>query len=450
MRFGTSQQPRHARRFRQRHDPRPCSVGRCGSPRPRHRSFPQCSPAGHGGRRSPPCPRCRIHRTRAHAACAAWSPSRRASASRSARPRSPTIHPSATSSALFRRGPRQRERRSRSSLGSGFLIGDGHIVTNIPCHRRRQRDSRRLPGSLLGGTARPGRPRSRTDIAVLKLDEPVTDQPRCNGAIPRRSSPAPGRSPSASPFGLGGPSRLACCRPAPADINAGPTTTSCRRRRHQPGNSGARCSTRRPGDRREHRHRLADGRQCRRRLRGPVQRGAARGRADHRTGRVERGFIGITLQPLTPASRRPCACPNANGALVAQVERGRRQRRRASGPRCGHALRQPGYRQRPRPAAPSGAATARRARAADYPARGPALEVSVTIGRRDGQGGTAHAVGAIQRQCGGLPPPWHPPIVPIEEGIRRAMASTSARPACCIQRVEPAARPRKTACAAAT
>lgn len=231
----------------------------------------------------------------------------------------------ATLEELLRRrfGGQRRDEggQARTSLGSGFVISaDGYIVTNNHVIENaaeilvRLMDKTDVPAKLVGRDP-------ATDIAVLKIDPPgrlsVAAWGDSDAMQPGAWTIAIG-----SPFGLGGTVTVGVLSARSRDIHSGPyddylqTDAAINR-----GNSG-----------------------------GPLFNAAgevigvntaifspsggsvgigfavpsrtARAVADQiiRTGRVERGYVGLRLQDITPAIAQAIGRTGTDGALVAAVE----------------------------------------------------------------------------------------------------------------------------------
>ncbi len=339
----------------------------------------------------------------------------------------------------FDEGPRQRERRTRASLGSGFLIGDGHIVTNNHVIA----DASEIRVVFQDRTSRTARLIGRdpaTDIAVLKLDEPATDQPALEWGDSEALEPGAWTIAIGSPFGLGGTVTVGVLSARSRDINAGPyddflqTDAAINR-----GNSGGPLFNAQ-GQVIGVNTAIASPTGANVGVGFAVPSNVARLVAEQiiRTGRVERGFIGISLQPLTPGIAKALRLPNANGALVAQVEPG--SPAAEAGLRAGDVVTRfanqdiISARALPRlvaqqPAGERVSLTIQR--------EGQAQEVSVTIGRREGPSGSIATPSgpsndnlAASRRLGIA-------IVPIDEGLRRRYGLDERQSGLLIQRVEP-------------
>ncbi|PSC02531.1 protease Do [Alsobacter soli] len=211
----------------------------------------------------------------------------------------------------------------RMALGSGFIINrDGYIVTNNHVVENaaeihvRLNDKSDVPAKLVGRDP-------STDVAVLKID-PRPNMDVATWGDSDKIEPGAWTIAIGSPFGLTGTVSVGVLSARSRDIQSGPyddylqTDAAINR-----GNSG-----------------------------GPLFNAAgevigvntaiyspsggsvgigfaipsrtAQAVADQliHTGKVERGFIGVRLQELTPAIAKALGRPNANGALVAGVEPG--------------------------------------------------------------------------------------------------------------------------------
>src|ERR687889_144931 len=219
--------------------------------------------------------------------------------------------------------PSQPQRRPRQALGSGFVIGsDGHIITNNHVVEDAEEiqvvfgERNNVPAKLIGRDP-------ATDIAVLKVD------PQPNMAIVAwgdSDAAEPGSWVIAigSPFGLGGTVTVGVVSARSRDIRSGPyddyiqTDASINR-----GNSGGPLFNPRgevigvntaifsPSG-----VNIGIG------FAVPSRTAAAVTDQLIRTGRVERGYVGLRLQELTPAIAQALGRPDDRGVLVASVEPG--------------------------------------------------------------------------------------------------------------------------------
>lgn len=224
---------------------------------------------------------------------------------------------------LFRRRFGEPRAQVRTALGSGFIVSpDGHIVTNNHVVANaseihvRFTDKTDVPAKLVGRDP-------STDIAVLKI-EPRADMAVATWGDSDRMEPGAWTIAIGSPFGLGGTVTVGVLSARARDIQAGAyddflqTDASINQ-----GNSG-----------------------------GPLFNAAgevigvntaifspvgvnvgigfavpsrtAQAVADQliRTGKVERGYIGVRLQELTSGIAQALGRPDAKGALIASVEPG--------------------------------------------------------------------------------------------------------------------------------
>jgi serine protease Do len=231
---------------------------------------------------------------------------------------------------LFRRyrgnggeGRAPQQQQARQSLGSGFFISqDGYVVTNNHVIENASEihvilsDRTDVPARLVGRDP-------STDIAVLKI-EPRPDIAAASWGNSDAMEPGAWTIAIGSPFGLGGTVTVGVLSARSRDIRSGPyddflqTDAAINQ-----GNSG-----------------------------GPLFNAAgevvgvntaifspsggsvgigfavpattARSVADQliRNGRVERGYVGLRLQEITPAIARALGRPDDKGVLVAGVEPG--------------------------------------------------------------------------------------------------------------------------------
>lgn len=219
--------------------------------------------------------------------------------------------------------PGQSQRQSRQALGSGFVIGsDGYIITNNHVVEDAEEiqvvfgERTNVPARLVGRDP-------ATDIAVLKVD------PQPNMAIVEwgdsdAAEPGSWAIAIGSPFGLGGTVTVGVVSARSRDIQSGPyddyiqTDASINQ-----GNSG--------GPLFNARGKIIGVNTA---IFSPsgvnigigfaVPSRTAQAVADQLigTGRVERGYVGLRLQEVTPALAQALGRPDGNGALVASVEPG--------------------------------------------------------------------------------------------------------------------------------
>jgi len=228
---------------------------------------------------------------------------------------------------FFRRyyGERAEPRRQqpRQALGSGFVISsDGHIITNNHVVEDAAEihvvfgDRTNVPATLVGRDP-------ATDIAVLKID------PRPNMAVAGwgdSDAAEPGSWVIAigSPFGLGGTVTVGVVSARSRDIRSGPyddyiqTDASINR-----GNSGGPLFNAR-GEVIGVNTAIFSPSGVNIGIGFAVPSNSARVVADQliRTGRVERGYVGLRLQEITPAIAQALGRPDDKGVLVASVEPG--------------------------------------------------------------------------------------------------------------------------------
>ncbi len=339
----------------------------------------------------------------------------------------------------FDEAPRQRERRTRASLGSGFLIGDGHIVTNNHVIA----DANEIRVVFQDRSSRTARLIGRdpaTDIAVLKLDEPMTDQPALEWGDSEALEPGAWTIAIGSPFGLGGTVTVGVLSARSRDINAGPyddflqTDAAINR-----GNSGGPLFNAQ-GQVIGVNTAIASPTGANVGVGFAVPSNVARLVAEQiiRTGHVERGFIGITLQPLTPGIAQALRLPSAEGALVAQVEPG--SPAAEAGLRAGDVVTRFNNKEI------ASARTLPRL-VAQQPAGqrvplmiqrdGQTQEIMVAIGRRDGPSGSIAAPSGPSNDNVATGRRLGIAIVPIDEGLRRRYGLDERQTGLLIQRVEP-------------
>ncbi|EIM30245.1 trypsin-like peptidase domain-containing protein [Microvirga lotononidis] len=211
----------------------------------------------------------------------------------------------------------------REALGAGFVISPGgHVVTNDHVMGNAEEVQVVFGTSTRGPVRLVGRDPA-TDLAVLKVDPPprmmVTAWGDSDAAEPGSWAIAIG-----SPFGLGGTVRVGVISAQSRDIRSGPyddylQTDALINR----GNSGGPLFNARGEV-------IGVDTAIFSPIGGNVGIGFAvpsrvtRSVTDQliRTGWVERGHIGVSLQELTPANAQALGRPNEMGVLVAAVEPG--------------------------------------------------------------------------------------------------------------------------------
>jgi len=216
-----------------------------------------------------------------------------------------------------------RQQQERQALGSGFVINsDGYIITNNHVVEDAEEiqvvfgERTNVPARLVGRDP-------ATDIAVLKVDP----QPNMTVATWGDSDAAePGSWVIAigSPFGLGGTVTVGVVSARSRDIHSGPyddyiqTDASINR-----GNSGGPLFNAR-GEVIGVNTAIFSPSGVNIGIGFAVPSNTARAVADQliRTGRVERGYVGLRLQEITPAIAQALGRADEKGALVASVEPG--------------------------------------------------------------------------------------------------------------------------------
>jgi serine protease Do len=219
--------------------------------------------------------------------------------------------------------PEPRRRQERQALGSGFVISsDGYIITNNHVVEDAEEiqvvfgERTNVPARLVGRDP-------ATDIAVLK----VAPQPNMTVAAWGDSDAAePGSWAIAigSPFGLGGTVTVGVVSARSRDIHSGPyddyiqTDASINR-----GNSGGPLFNAR-GEVIGVNTAIFSPSGVNIGIGFAVPSNTARAVADQliRTGRVERGYVGLRLQEITPAIAQALGRADDKGVLVASVEPG--------------------------------------------------------------------------------------------------------------------------------
>jgi serine protease Do len=219
-----------------------------------------------------------------------------------------------------RSGPRQQPRQA---LGSGFVISsDGHIITNNHVVEDAAEihvvfgEKNNVPAKLIGRDA-------ATDIAVLKVD------PQPNMAVAAwgdsdAAEPGSWAIAIGSPFGLGGTVTVGVISARSRDIHSGPyddyiqTDASINR-----GNSGGPLFNPR-GEVIGVNTAIFSPSGVNIGIGFAVPSRTAQVIADQliRTGRVERGYVGLRLQEITPTIAQALGLQNDEGVLVASVEPG--------------------------------------------------------------------------------------------------------------------------------
>jgi len=219
--------------------------------------------------------------------------------------------------------PERRRQQPRQALGSGFVISsDGHIITNNHVVEDAAEihvvfeDKTNVPATVVGRDP-------ATDIAVLKVE------PRPNMAVATwgdsdAAEPGSWAIAIGSPFGLGGTVTVGVVSARSRDIRSGPyddyiqTDASINR-----GNSGGPLFNAR-GDVIGVNTAIFSPSGVNIGIGFAVPSRTAQAVADQliRTGRVERGYVGLRLQEITPAIAQALGRSDDKGVLVASVEPG--------------------------------------------------------------------------------------------------------------------------------
>ena len=219
--------------------------------------------------------------------------------------------------------PSPRQRQPRQSLGSGFVISqDGHIITNN--HVVEDADEiqvvfgerNNVPARLVGRDP-------ATDIAVLKVD-PQPNMTVASWGDSDAAEPGSWVIAIGSPFGLGGTVTVGVVSARSRDIRSGPyddyiqTDASINR-----GNSGGPLFNAR-GEVIGVNTAIFSPSGVNIGIGFAVPSNTARSVADQliRTGRVERGYVGLRLQEITPTIAQALGLQDTKGVLVASVEPG--------------------------------------------------------------------------------------------------------------------------------
>lgn len=218
-------------------------------------------------------------------------------------------------------GPAQPQ--VREALGSGFVISpEGYIVTNNHVVADANEihvvfsDKQTSPARLVGRDP-------ATDIAVLKID-PRPNMTTTAWGDSDAVQPGAWTIAIGSPFGLGGTVTVGVLSARSRDINAGPyddflqTDASINR-----GNSGGPLFNAR-GEVIGVNSAIVSPSGGSIGIGFAIPSRTARSIVDQliRTGRIERGFIGVRLQEVTPSIAEALGIAGSNGALVASVEPG--------------------------------------------------------------------------------------------------------------------------------
>jgi serine protease Do len=226
---------------------------------------------------------------------------------------------------LFRRfgGEDRQSQRPRAALGSGFIVStDGHVVTNNHVVENASEIHVVFMDKSTAAAHLVGRDPS-TDIAVLKVE------PRPNMAVvgwgdSDKMEPGAWTIAIGSPFGLGGTVTVGVLSARSRDIHAGPyddflqTDASINR-----GNSGGPLLNA-SGEVIGVNTAILSPEGTNIGIGFAVPSRTAQAVADQliRTGHVERGYVGVRVQEITPAVAKALGRSDDKGALVASVEPG--------------------------------------------------------------------------------------------------------------------------------
>ncbi|SFQ19159.1 serine protease Do [Mesorhizobium sp. NFR06] len=223
----------------------------------------------------------------------------------------------------FNGGSGRAQPQVREALGSGFVISsEGYIVTNnhVVADSTEIRvvfsDKETSPARLIGRDP-------ATDIAVLKVD-PRPNMTTAGWGDSDAVQPGAWTIAIGSPFGLGGTVTVGVLSARSRDIKAGPyddflqTDASINR-----GNSGGPLFNAR-GEVIGVNTAIVSPSGGSIGIGFAVPSRTARSVVDQliRTGHIERGFIGVGLQEVTPSIAQALGIPGSKGALVASVQPG--------------------------------------------------------------------------------------------------------------------------------
>jgi serine protease Do len=320
---------------------------------------------------------------------------------------------------LFR-GPGRAQQQVRQALGSGFIISEqGHIVTNnhVINHASEIQvifaDKSTATARLIGHDP-------SSDIAVLKID-PRPDMPVLSWGDSEAMQPGAWTIAIGSPFGLGGTVTVGVLSARSRDIQSGPyddylqTDASINR-----GNSGGplfnaagevvgvNTAIISPGG-----GNIGIG--------FAVPARIAKNVTDQliRTGRVERGYLGVSIQQITPDIAQALGMPaGASGALAASVQPGSPAARAGIQPGdvitsfAGQAVKSPGDLSRAvadQKPGTSSSVTVRR--------EGDDRTFDITLGQRPGSGERGETTGSTSQESTRL----GVALAPINEAERRRL-----------------------------